>query len=606
MDIEKPDLNTKYLFFTGKGGVGKTSLACATAVEMADAGKAVLLVSTDPASNLKDVLESEVNERINPVAGIDRLFAVNIDPENSAEQYRNRVTKPLEGIASKDEIKKIREDLSGACTTEIASFDEFSRFVSGETEGTKFDVIIFDTAPTGHTLRLLELPAAWSSFTEENPDGASCLGPTSALKSGKDRYHTVVNRLRDASLTSFNIVSKADKASLKEASRTSNELKDLGMTNQLLFINGVFKAIDKNDLLAQKIEDLGNEQLNSIPDNLRNLPLKKFPLLPYNVLGIEKLRSLFNTELQKSISENNLLISETPRQVLNGIDQLVEELCKNQQYGLIMTMGKGGVGKTIAASAIAVLLAQKGFEVLLTTTDPAAHIQDFIEQLGEMPATLTVERIDPKVETQRYTEKILEHKGQGQTEEAKKLILEDLKSPCTEEVAVFHAFSKAINMAKRKFVVMDTAPTGHTLLLLDTAGSYHRDIMRNNINEGRLRTPYMSLQDQTLSKIILVSLPETTPMREAGDLQNDLKRAGIRPYAWLINQSLSMLSGISDQLLKSRARAEIQVIDTIKKTYSERTFGIPFIAEKKLLPALLEIHLNPITIGSKDHLPSLS
>jgi arsenite-transporting ATPase len=578
---------TKYLFFTGKGGVGKTSLACATAVEMADSGKVVLLVSTDPASNLKDVLESPVDEKITPIHIINNLFAINIDPENSAEEYRNRVTRPLEGISSKEEIKKIREDLSGACTTEIASFDEFSRFVSGETEGTKFDVIIFDTAPTGHTLRLLELPAAWSSFTDENPDGASCLGPTSALKSGKERYHTVVNRLRDASLTSFYIVARADKASLKEASRTSNELKELGMSNQLLYINGVFKAIDKNDLLAQKIEVMGNEQLNSIPDNLKTLPLKTFPLLPYNVLGIVKLRSLFNTELQKSISENNLMKSETSIQVLKGIDQLVDELCEKQQYGLIMTMGKGGVGKTIAASAIAVLLAKKGFEVLLTTTDPAAHIQDFIEQLGELPSTLTVERIDPKVETQRYTEKILEHKGQGQSEEAKNLILEDLKSPCTEEVAVFHAFSKAISMAKRKFVVMDTAPTGHTLLLLDTAGSYHRDIMRNNINAGRLRTPYMSLQDQTLSKIILVSLPETTPMREAGDLQNDLKRAGIQPYAWLINQSLSMLVGITDPLLKSRANAEIQVINTIKGTYSERTFGIPFIAEKKLLPALL-------------------
>jgi arsenite-transporting ATPase len=578
---------TKYLFFTGKGGVGKTSLACATAVEMADSGKVVLLVSTDPASNLKDVLESPVDEKITPIHIINNLFAINIDPGNSAEEYRNRVTRPLEGISSKEEIKKIREDLSGACTTEIASFDEFSRFVSGETEGTKFDVIIFDTAPTGHTLRLLELPAAWSSFTDENPDGASCLGPTSALKSGKERYHTVVNRLRDASLTSFYIVARADKASLKEASRTSNELKELGMSNQLLYINGVFKAIDKNDLLAQKIEVMGNEQLNSIPDNLKTLPLKTFPLLPYNVLGIVKLRSLFNTELQKSISENNLMKSETSIQVLKGIDQLVDELCEKQQYGLIMTMGKGGVGKTIAASAIAVLLAKKGFEVLLTTTDPAAHIQDFIEQLGELPSTLTVERIDPKVETQRYTEKILEHKGQGQSEEAKNLILEDLKSPCTEEVAVFHAFSKAISMAKRKFVVMDTAPTGHTLLLLDTAGSYHRDIMRNNINAGRLRTPYMSLQDQTLSKIILVSLPETTPMREAGDLQNDLKRAGIQPYAWLINQSLSMLVGITDPLLKSRANAEIQVINTIKGTYSERTFGIPFIAEKKLLPALL-------------------
>lgn len=587
---------TNYLFFTGKGGVGKTSLACATAVEMADSGKVVLLVSTDPASNLKDVLESEVNENINPVKGIERLFAVNINPENSAEEYRNRVIKPLEGIASKEEIKKIREDLSGACTTEIASFDEFSRFVSGETEGTKFDVIIFDTAPTGHTLRLLELPAAWSSFTDENPDGASCLGPTSALKSGKERYHIVVNRLRDASLTSFYIVARADKASLKEASRTSHELKELGMIEQLLYVNGVFKAVDKNDTLAQKIELMGNEQLNAIPENLKNLPLKTFPLLPYNVLGIEKLRSLFNTQLQKSIAENNLLNTQTHTQVLNGIDQLVEELCKNQQNGLIMTMGKGGVGKTIAASAIAVLLAKKGFEVLLTTTDPAAHIQDFIEQLGELPSTLTVERIDPKVETQRYTEKILEHKGQGQTEEAKKLILEDLKSPCTEEVAVFHAFSKAISMAKRKFVVMDTAPTGHTLLLLDTAGSYHRDIMRNNINSGRVRTPYMSLQDQTLSKIILVSLPETTPMREAGDLQNDLKRASIQPYAWLINQSLSMLSGISDPLLKSRANAEIEVIKTIKTEYAERTFGIPFIAEKKLLPALLDEHLNKVII----------
>jgi arsenite-transporting ATPase len=587
---------TKYLFFTGKGGVGKTSLACATAVEMADSGKVVLLVSTDPASNLKDVLESQVDENIIPIQRINNLFAINIDPENSAEEYRNRVTSSLEGISSKEEIKKIREDLSGACTTEIASFDEFSRFVSGETEGSKFDVIIFDTAPTGHTLRLLELPAAWSSFTDENPDGASCLGPTSALKSGKERYHTVVNRLRDPALTSFYIVARADKASLKEASRTSKELKELGMSNQLLYINGVFKAIDKKDLLAQKIEAMGNEQLNSIPDNLNALPLTTFPLLPYNVLGIEKLRSLFNIDLQKSISENNLPKSELPAQLLMGTEKLADELCANQQNGLIMTMGKGGVGKTIAATAIAVLLAEKGFEVLLTTTDPAAHIQDFIEQLGELPSTLTVERIDPKVETQRYIEKILEHKGKGKSDEDKKLILEDLKSPCTEEVAVFHAFSKAISMAKRKFVVMDTAPTGHTLLLLDTAGSYHRDIMRNNMNSGRLRTPYMALQDQTLSKIILVSLPETTPMREAGDLQNDLKRAGIKPYAWLINQSLSMLAGISDPLLKSRASAETQVIDTIKGTYSERTFGIPFIAEKKLLPALLERHHNQLPI----------
>jgi arsenite/tail-anchored protein-transporting ATPase len=586
------DSPTKYLFFTGKGGVGKTSLACATAVEMADAGNLVLLVSTDPASNLQDVLESEVVETINPVNGLRNLFAVNINPENSAEEYRNRVTQPLEGIASKEEIKKIREDLSGACTTEIASFDEFSRFISGETEGNKFDVIIFDTAPTGHTLRLLELPAAWSSFTEENPDGASCLGPTSALKSGKERYHKVVERLRDSSRTTYYIVSRADKSSLKEASRTSDELKALGMTKQHLYINGIFKAVDNQDVLAHKIENLAAEQLNQIPSNLKQLELKTFPLLPYNVLGIEKLRSLFNQELQKKIAEKEGSKLKGLQEELANISQLADELSSNQQHGLIMTMGKGGVGKTLAASAIAVLLAKKGFEVLLTTTDPAAHITDFIDELGELPGTLTVERIDPKVETRRYTDKILEQRGKGLDEEGRRLMLEDLKSPCTEEVAIFHAFSKAISMAKRKFVVMDTAPTGHTLLLLDTAGSYHRDIMRNNLHAGRLRTPYMSLQDPELSKIILVALPETTPMREAASLQEDLNRAGIKPYAWLINQSLSMLSEISDPLLRSRANAELDVIKTIKTKYAERTFGIPFLAEKHLLSALLGEHLD--------------
>lgn len=578
---------TSYLFFTGKGGVGKTSLACATAVELADSGKVVLLVSTDPASNLKDVLNSSIDENVRPVEGIDRLFAVNISPENAAEEYRDRVSLSMAGKASEEELTKIREDLSGACTTEIASFDEFSRFVSGETEGKSFDVILFDTAPTGHTLRLLELPAAWSSFTDENPDGASCLGPTSALKSGQERYHTVVNRLRDASLTTFYLVARADKASLKEAARTSEELNELGMGNQRLYINGVFKALDHQDKLARDMEAMANEQLETIPENLKLLPLKTFPLLPYNVLGIAKLRSLFNSQLQQAIAENRDEKSAIPRQVLLGIGQLADDLGEKQNHGLIMTMGKGGVGKTIAATALAVLLAKKGFEVLLTTTDPAAHIQDFVNQLGEIPPNLSVERIDPKIETQRYTEKILNHKGAGESEEAKKLILEDLKSPCTEEVAVFHAFSKAIRLAKRQFVVIDTAPTGHTLLLLDTAGSYHRDIMRNNLNAGRLSTPYMSLQDPALSKIILVSLPETTPMREAASLQEDLKRAGITPFAWLINQSLSMLTEITDPLLKSRAAAEIEVINNIKSHFSDRTYGIPFIAERNLLPALL-------------------
>nr|MBS0036954.1 arsenical pump-driving ATPase [Saprospiraceae bacterium] len=582
---------TPYLFFTGKGGVGKTSLACANAVKLADEGKKVLLVSTDPASNLQDVLESPVHEKIGAVEGVPNLFSININPEVSAEEYRKRVTEPLHDILPEAEIEKMNEELSGACTTEIASFDEFSRFISGENEGGSFDVVIFDTAPTGHTLRLLELPAAWASFSEENPDGASCLGPTSALKSSQERYKKVVATLRDAAQTTFYLVARAEQSSLKEAARTSEELNELGLKNQELLVNGVFKSLDKSDPFAGKMETMAQKQLSGIPEKLKNLPLQTYPLLPYNLLGIDKLRSLLDTERQEKLVATNLSLSSGFTSELSGIDQLVDELTSEQDHGLIMTMGKGGVGKTIAASVIATMIARKGFDVHLTTTDPAAHVQDFMNQLDELPGNMTIDRIDPKLETRRYTDKVLEQKGRNMDEQGKKLLLEDLKSPCTEEVAVFHAFSKAIQQAKRKFVVIDTAPTGHTLLLLDTAGSYHREVLRSSgMDPSRIKTPYMALQDAELSKVILVSLPETTPMREAAALQEDLKRAGIHPYAWVVNQSLSMQPDIKDPLLKSRALAEGEVIQYIDKNLTERLYGIPFLPEEQLLPAVLDFY----------------
>lgn len=579
---------TPYIFFTGKGGVGKTSLACATAVKYADEGKRVLLVSTDPASNLPDVLESVVNEKINPIKGLPNLSAININPEVSAEAYRSRITNPLKDFLPEAAIKKMNEELSGACTTEIAAFDEFSRFIAGEGEAENFDLIIFDTAPTGHTLRLLELPAAWSSFTNENPDGASCLGPSSALKSSQDRYNKVVSRLRDASQTTFYLVGRPDKSSLKEASRTHLELIELGMTNQRLLINGVFKSLEKNDLFAKQLELLATKQLDSIPEDIKKLPLKVFPLLPYNVLGLEKLRSLLNPELQRQVVERSISEKNRIDHPTAGLNELVEEITANKDHGLIMTMGKGGVGKTLTASAIAVMIARKGFEVHLTTTDPAAHVKDFIDQLKDLPGSLTVDQIDPKVETQRYIDKIITQKGQKLDDEGRRLLLEDLKSPCTEEVAVFHAFSKAINESKRKFVVIDTAPTGHTLLLLDTTGSYHREVLRNTtLDANKIKTPYMALQDSDLAKILLVSLPETTPMHEATSLQEDLKRAGIIPYAWIINQSLSMRADISDPLLQRRAMAEIDIIKKIENELASKTFGIPYFVQEDLLPALL-------------------
>lgn len=582
---------TKYLFFTGKGGVGKTSLACATAIKLADKGKKVLLISTDPASNLEDVLQTEVSDKIKQHTDLKNLFTININPEASAEEYRDRVIDPLQGIAPPEEIKKIKEGLSGACTTEIASFDEFSRFITGEGDLDTYDLVIFDTAPTGHTIRLLELPAAWDTFLEDNPGGASCIGPSSALKSSKERYRKVVNSLRDATQTTFYLVSRAETSTLKEAAKTSLELIELGMTNQRLLINGVFIPVDQTDAFANKMQQIAEKELSEIPEALKKLETTKYPLLPYNILGLEKLRSLFDTDLQKKIVNDEISSINEISHTLNNLNVLIDELESNNNNGLIMTMGKGGVGKTIVAATIATMLAKRGHKVLLTTTDPAAHIKDFMNQLNELPENLTIERIDPKVETANYIEKVVAQKGVNLDEEGKKLLLEDLKSPCTEEVAVFHAFSKAIRTAKRQFVVMDTAPTGHTLLLLDTTGSYHREVLKNTtMNPEQIKTPYMSLQDGNFAKLLLVALPETTPMREAEALQNDLIRAGITPYGWVINQCLSAVDNLKDPLLKKRALSEGAIIKNVQETLSKRTFGIPYLTEEKLLPALINLY----------------
>lgn len=582
---------TKYLFFTGKGGVGKTSLACATAIKLADKGKKVLLISTDPASNLEDVLQTEVSDKIKQHTDLKNLFTININPEASAEEYRDRVIDPLQGIAPPEEIKKIKEGLSGACTTEIASFDEFSRFITGEGDLDTYDLVIFDTAPTGHTIRLLELPAAWDTFLEDNPGGASCIGPSSALKSSKERYRKVVNSLRDATQTTFYLVSRAETSTLKEAAKTSLELIELGMTNQRLLINGVFIPIDQTDAFANKMQQIAEKELSEIPEALKKLETTKYPLLPYNILGLEKLRSLFDNDLQKKIVNDEISSVNEISHTLNNLNVLIDELESNNNNGLIMTMGKGGVGKTIVAATIATMLAKRGHKVLLTTTDPAAHIKDFMNQLNELPENLTIERIDPKVETANYIEKVVAQKGVNLDEEGKKLLLEDLKSPCTEEVAVFHAFSKAIRTAKRQFVVMDTAPTGHTLLLLDTTGSYHREVLKNTtMNPEQIKTPYMSLQDGNFAKLLLVALPETTPMREAEALKNDLIRAGITPYGWVINQCLSAVDNLKDPLLKKRALSEGAIIKNVQETLSKRTFGIPYLTEEKLLPALINLY----------------
>ena len=564
----------RHLFVTGKGGVGKTSIACAVAIALAEAGRRVLLVSTDPASNLDEMLETQLTAAPRSVPGVPGLSALNIDPEAAAEAYRARVLAQLDPASGEARREEVREQLSGACTTEVAAFDEFAALLGGH--DARYDHVIFDTAPTGHTLRLLSLPAAWTGFLEANEAGASCLGPHSGLKMQQDRFRQAMEALGDAAATEIILVTRAERAALAEAARSAAELSALGLGNQRLVVNGVFHARTDADPVARAFEASGRLALASMPEALRSLPRDEVPLRSFDMVGLAALRALLKSDAEPPAA----VAAPALRQAADtppGLDTLVEQLAA-QGHGLVMVMGKGGVGKTTVAAACAIGLVARGLSVHLSTTDPAAHLQ--MTLAGEMPG-LKVDRIDPKAETERYIARIMDSRGRDLDQAGRELLREDLRSPCTEEVAVFHAFSRIVAEARSGFVVLDTAPTGHTLLLMDAAGAYHRQMTRDlkpETGSGRIVTPLMRLRDPAHTRVLLVTLPETTPVSEAAALQEDLRRAGIEPYGWVINRGLAG-SGTTDPLLLRRMAGEAVQVARVRGGLAQRCFLLPWQPE---------------------------
>jgi arsenite-transporting ATPase len=563
----------RHFFFTGKGGVGKTSLACASAVFLADAGRRVLLVSTDPASNLDAVLQTPLANAPTAINGIPRLDAMNIDPEQAARDYRERTVAPYRSILPSSELALLEERLSGACTVEVAAFDEFALLLSDRDRTGGYEHVIFDTAPTGHTLRLLELPAAWTGFLEASPGDASCLGPLSGLRAQRDRYEMTVRALSDPASTEIVIVARPDRVALMEAARTSTELRAQGMTNQQLVINAVYHATATDDPLALAVERRGAQALASMPAELTVLPQSRIQLRRRNIVGLETLRAFLAEAPGEAGDAPEASVALPPS--LMPLHSLVDALAA-ADTGIVMVMGKGGVGKTTVAAAVAVALASRGKTVHLTTTDPAQHLH---ETLPESVPNLRVTHIDPKEEVRRYREKTVEAAKASKSPEQLELLREELQSPCYEELAVFQAFSRVIVSGRKEFVVIDTAPTGHTLLLLDTTGAYHRQMIQNMPAGVRVRTPLMLLQDRDYTRILIVTLPETTPVLEASALQDDLRRAGIEPFAWVINSSLAAARTF-DPVLRSRAAAEVAEVAKVTGGMAGRVAIIPFQAEE--------------------------
>ncbi|GAQ15522.1 arsenical pump-driving ATPase [Myroides odoratimimus] len=558
---------TKYIFFTGKGGVGKTSIACATSLNLADSGKNILLISTDPASNLQDVFDIPLSNKVTKLKDIPTLSILNLNPEQAALEYKESIIGPYRGKLPEAVLFNMEEQLSGSCTVEIAAFNEFADVITNKEKHDLYDHIVFDTAPTGHTLRMLQLPAAWNTFIDENTTGISCLGQLSGLGDRKVVYEQAVKTLSDKNNTTLFLVSRPDETPLKEVERSYKELLELDIQSQRLIINGVLENFDQNDSISSKLYKRQQNALENRTKKLLDIPTYYVPLRSYNMTGIDNIRNMLISNTSAILTENSLDKNE-----LQDIDVLIEDLFISKKK-VVFTMGKGGVGKTTIAARIARGLVKKGVKVHLSTTDPANHL----EYVNTKVEGLTVSHIDEKKVLEAYKEKVLAKARLTMGNSDLSYIEEDLRSPCTQEIAVFNAFAEIVAIADHEVIVIDTAPTGHTLLLLDSTQSYHKEVERTqgDISEA-VQNLLPRLRNEQETEVVIVTLPETTPLFEAQRLQEDLARAGIHNKWWVINSSL-YLTDTTSTFLKDKAKTEVQWINKVNELSKGNFVVIPWM-----------------------------
>jgi arsenite-transporting ATPase len=601
------------MFYSGKGGVGKTSMACVTAVNLADQGQRTLIVTTDPASNLADMFEQKIGHEITPIPGVENLWAMEIDPDIATTEYIDRAMAPIRAAFPPQIVEVMEEQMSGPCTAEVAAFDRFTDFLDNESEQKQgFDVVIFDTAPTGHTIRLLELPMEWSESIDAASEGSgqTCLGPAAAIQDAKHKYERALAMLRNGDQTKFFFVLQPEEIAIKETRRAIGELEKLDIHSYRLIINGIIPdSAQSNDLFAARAE-MQRKYLLRIESEF-DFPQRRMELLSREIKGINRLREAADIYYGNG-KENKIESGDSPKtssRVLSTKDlPFIRELSSNGHRHTMFFAGKGGVGKTVASCITAVWLARSGFKTLLITTDPAAHLGDVLGvPIGDHPAPvpgiehLWAVKIDPKAAAEEYKKRILDDARQrGRPAESIQTMEEELNSPCTEEMAAFDQFIDLASQSEWKAVVFDTAPTGHTLRLLELPVDWSKQIdiktfqsvdaeLADDTAKQRFTQVIDMMRDPVQSTFSFVMFPESTPILEAHRASLELDTLDVHTGMVVANYIIPD-EEVEGDFVKSRKAMQNRYLDEIAEKFQVPVVEIPlFPKEIKGLEMLAEV-----------------